>query len=51
MKERVPGIEGVDADETIDGYVVLRFQDGSFNDPFVARYVSDGTIKMPMIAG
>ena len=25
---------------------MLRFQDGSFKDPFVARYVSDGTIKM-----
>jgi predicted ATPase len=25
---------------------VLKFQDGSFKDPFVARYVSDGTIKM-----
>jgi predicted ATPase len=25
---------------------VLRFQDGSFKDPFIARYVSDGTIKM-----
>jgi predicted ATPase len=24
----------------------LRFQDGSFRDPFIARYVSDGTIKM-----
>lgn len=25
---------------------LLRFQDGSFKDPFIARYVSDGTIKM-----
>ena len=25
---------------------MLRFQDGSFKDPFIARYVSDGTIKM-----
>jgi predicted ATPase len=24
----------------------LRFQDGNFKDPFAARYVSDGTIKM-----
>ncbi len=28
------------------GRLVLRFQDGSFKDPFIARYVSDGTIKM-----
>ena len=25
---------------------LLKFQDGSFEDPFLARYVSDGTIKM-----
>jgi len=26
--------------------VLLKFQDGAFEDPFLARYVSDGTIKM-----
>ena len=26
--------------------MLLKFQDGSFEDPFLARYVSDGTIKM-----
>ncbi len=46
MRERVPGVENVVADETIDGHVVLRFQDGAFKDPFIAKYVSDGTIKM-----
>ena len=46
MKERVPGVETVKADTTVDGRIVLRFQDGSFKDPFIARYVSDGTIKM-----
>lgn len=25
---------------------MLRFQDGSFKAPFIARHVSDGTIKM-----
>ena len=25
---------------------MLKFQDGAFEDPFLARYVSDGTIKM-----
>jgi predicted ATPase len=46
MSRRVPGVAKVDAVETVDGRIVLRFQDGSFKDPFVARYVSDGTIKM-----
>lgn len=46
MSQRVPGVSDVDAKPTEDGRLVLRFQDGSFKDPFIARYVSDGTIKM-----
>ncbi|TDI45393.1 MAG: hypothetical protein E2P02_07585 [Acidobacteria bacterium] len=46
MRERVPGVSRVEAKPTEDGRIVLRFQDGSFQDPFIARYVSDGTIKM-----
>jgi len=46
MKRRVPGVSHVEAKPTEDGRLVLRFQDGSFKDPFIARYVSDGTIKM-----
>jgi len=46
MRRRVPGVEKVDAKATEDGRLVLRFQDGAFKDPFIARYVSDGTIKM-----
>jgi predicted ATPase len=46
MSQRVPGVSKVDAVPTVDGRIVLRFQDGSFKDPFVARFVSDGTIKM-----
>ncbi len=46
MAERVPGIQKVEPVATEDGRLVLKFQDGSFKDPFVARYVSDGTIKM-----
>ncbi|MCB9881428.1 MAG: AAA family ATPase [Planctomycetes bacterium] len=46
MGERVPGVSHVEAIPTEDGRLVLRFQDGSLRDPFIARYVSDGTIKM-----
>ena len=46
MRWRVPGVKNVEAKSTDDGRLVLRFQDGSFKDPFIARYVSDGTIKM-----
>ena len=46
MGRRVPGVSSVEAKPTDDGRLVLRFQDGAFKDPFIARYVSDGTIKM-----
>ena len=46
MRWQVPGVSNVEARPTEDGRLVLRFQDGSFEDPFIARYVSDGTIKM-----
>lgn len=46
LKMRVPGISSVVSKTTEEGRVLLKFQDGSFEDPFLARYVSDGTIKM-----
>lgn len=46
MKKRVPGIADVKAAKTEDGRIILKFQDGSFKDPFISRYVSDGTLKM-----
>lgn len=46
MTKRVPGITDVKAIPTEDGRIVLKFSDGSFKDPFIAKYVSDGTIKM-----
>lgn len=46
LKARVPGITHVEAKTTEEGRVLIRFQDGAFLDPFLARYVSDGTIKM-----
>jgi predicted ATPase len=46
LKDRVPGITSVDAKTTEEGRVLLKFQDGAFEDPILARFVSDGTIKM-----
>ena len=46
MEKRIPGVTKVEAQEMEDGRIVLRFQDGNFKDPFVSRFVSDGTIKM-----
>jgi predicted ATPase len=46
MAERVPGVSEVEPMLMDDGYLTLRFRDGSFKTPFLDRYVSDGTIKM-----
>ncbi len=46
MQTRVPGIGSVEPEPTIDGRLLLKFQDGAFKDPFIDKYVSDGTIKM-----
>ncbi|MGL4499566.1 MAG: AAA family ATPase, partial [Planktothrix sp.] len=46
MKARVPGISTVEAKNTEDGRLILKFQDQAFKDPFIDRYVSDGTMKM-----
>jgi predicted ATPase len=46
LSRRIPGLEKVDAQASADGRVLLRFKDAAFDDAFVARFVSDGTIKM-----
>lgn len=46
MKLRVPGIHDIQTIASPDGRLLLSFQDGNFTDPFIDRYVSDGTIKM-----
>ncbi len=46
LSHRVPGIADVETKITEEGRVLLKFRDGAFEDPFLARHVSDGTIKM-----
>ena len=46
LARRVPGIGRVEIMAAEDGRVLLRFKDEAFMDPFSARHVSDGTIKI-----
>ena len=46
MKRRVPGIGDIIPHQIEGGQLLLKFKDGSFADPFIDLYVSDGTIKM-----
>lgn len=46
LKHRVPGIAKVESKTIETGQVLLKIKDNSFDEPFLVRYVSDGTIKM-----
>ncbi|MCY3719547.1 MAG: AAA family ATPase [Anaerolineaceae bacterium] len=46
LSERVPRLEKVVAEKTIDGRLVLQIKDAPFKDPVLAKYASDGTLKM-----
>lgn len=46
LSERIPGVSDVQTKLTEEGRLLLKFKNGAFDDPFLARNVSDGTIKM-----
>ena len=46
LRERVPRIENVTAAPMPDGRLLLQIKDAPFQEPVMARFVSDGTLKM-----
>jgi predicted ATPase len=46
LSERVPRLEKVDVDVLPDGRLMMKFKDAPFAEPVIAKYVSDGTLKM-----
>lgn len=46
LSSRVPRLEKVEAETTIDGRLVLQFKDAPFETPIMAKFASDGTLKM-----
>lgn len=46
IASKIPGISKIDTEITADKRVLLRFNDGAFNDPFFAQQMSDGTLKV-----
>ncbi len=46
LKERIPRVEKVTADPMPDGRLLLQLKDEPFSEPVMARFVSDGTLKM-----
>ena len=46
IADKIPGIEKITTDRTLDNRVVLKFNDKGFTDPFYAQQMSDGTLKI-----
>jgi predicted ATPase len=46
LSRRVPGLEKVDVELLADGRLLLQIKDAPFDRPIMARYASDGTLKM-----
>ncbi len=46
MRRRVPRLEKVVSDPLEDGRLLLRIKDAPFSQPVLARFASDGTLKM-----
>ncbi len=46
MRNRVPGMQDISATTLEDGRLMLRLRDAPFSQPFLARFASDGTLKL-----
>jgi predicted ATPase len=46
MAQRIPQLESVDAEVMRDGRLLLQIKDAPFVEPILARFASDGTLKM-----
>ena len=46
LRKRVPLIEGITTKNMQDGRLLLQIKDEPFSDPILARFASDGTLKM-----
>jgi predicted ATPase len=46
LSQRVPRLEKVEAEMMQDGRLILQIKDAPFNKPILAKFASDGTLKM-----
>ena len=46
LSNRVPRLEKVEAELMMDGRLLLQVKDAPFDQPILAKFVSDGTLKM-----
>ena len=46
LSNRVPRLEKVDTDLMVDGRLLLQIKDAPFEQPILAKFTSDGTLKL-----
>ncbi len=46
LSERVPRLENIDTKSMIDGRLLLHIKDAPFEQPILAKFTSDGTLKL-----
>ena len=46
LSDRVPRLEKMNTELMVDGHLPLQFKDAPFENPILAKFVSDGTLKM-----
>ncbi|MBK8754675.1 MAG: AAA family ATPase [Candidatus Competibacteraceae bacterium] len=46
LRQRIPRLERVEADSMPDGRLLLQIKDAPFEQPVLAKFASDGTMKM-----
>lgn len=46
LRQRIPRLERVEAEPMPDGRLLLQIKDAPFEQPVLAKYASDGTMKM-----
>ncbi|MGH8910606.1 MAG: AAA family ATPase [Egibacteraceae bacterium] len=46
LAQRIPRLERVDAQMLVDGRLLLQIKDAPFERPILAKFASDGTLKM-----
>ena len=46
LSDRVPRLEKMDTELMVDSHLPLQFKDAPFEKPILAKFVSDGTLKM-----
>jgi len=46
IAKKIPGVQKIETEKTLDGRLLLKFNDRGFEDPFYAQQLSDGTLKI-----